>query len=92
MGTQTDYFTEWWDKYQPDTDEDGCVSRLYETYGDDLATVKATPMGRVWTVIEGDGQQFIVSGMHYVNRVGYFITRNEWEHDNIIVPLEGGDQ
>ena len=52
---------------------------FHETFGDDLATVrKAEPAHRVWTLVETDGQLAIIAGMHFVNRLGYFITEVPW--------------
>jgi hypothetical protein len=58
----------------------GC---LYETYGEEyervLAMVKENPK-RVWTILDGEGSALVVSaGWHYVNRLGYLITEEEWE-------------
>lgn len=34
----------------------------------------------LWTVVEGDsGLTYVVAGWHYVNRVGYVLTEEEWE-------------
>jgi hypothetical protein len=55
---------------------DGC---MLETYGEELDYVKTvfqhTPR-RVWTVLDCDGETIVVSGFHYVNRMGYIITEN----------------
>lgn len=55
---------------------------MFETYGEELDYVrmKAQKGNNVWTIIEGDDDSmFIVSGVHLVNRIGYLITREEWE-------------
>ena len=55
---------------------DGC---LFETFGSELAFVHqmvASAPGRVWTVLEADGVLSIESGYHYVNRLGYLVTRH----------------
>ena len=49
----------------------GC---MFETFGHELQFVIAQPLTNIWTLIELDGQQSIVSGAHLVNRLGYFIT------------------
>lgn len=49
----------------------GC---LYETYGRDLAAVRAADPAHIWTVLESDGEMFIASGFHFVNRLGYLLT------------------
>lgn len=58
---------------------DGC---LFETFGEDLAFVRATVASepqRVWTLVESDGVMSIESGYHHVNRLGYLVTRHPAE-------------
>ncbi|MBN8626910.1 MAG: hypothetical protein J0M17_15625 [Planctomycetes bacterium] len=53
-------------------DGPGC---LFETYGDELAFVRAQAPHAVWTFIDGDdGDCYVVSGYHFVNRIGYLIS------------------
>lgn len=53
----------------------GC---LYETYGDELNLVSNTYLydtsRKIWTLVEEDGDTFIISGYQIINRLGYFIT------------------
>lgn len=52
----------------------GC---LFETYGDEFDFVRRSDPQRVWTLIDGDdGDLYVVSGLHRVNRVGYLLSRN----------------
>jgi len=53
-------------------DGPGC---LFETYGDELAFVRAQDTRTIWTFIDGDdGECYVVSGYHHVNRIGYLIS------------------
>lgn len=53
-------------------DGPGC---LFETYGEELDFVRAKDARFVWTLIDGDdGDMYLVSGFHRVNRVGYLIS------------------
>jgi len=45
-----------------------------ETYGDDLELVKTVPASDMWAVVDGDGDQWILTGIHTVNRICYLIT------------------
>ncbi len=59
---------------------------LFETYGNELAFVAgvaASEPDRVWTLVDYDGTLYVTSGMHYVNRLGYFVTK---------VPLNPNDK
>ena len=47
---------------------------MFETFGPELAHVRDTPSDRVWTLVEGDDDTlYVLSGFHFVNRLGYFI-------------------
>jgi hypothetical protein len=53
-------------------DGPGC---LFETYGEELEFVREQDIRFVWTLIDGDdGDMYLVSGFHRVNRVGYLIS------------------
>jgi hypothetical protein len=50
----------------------GC---LFETYGEELAYVLRQDPRTVWTFVDGDdGDQYLVSGFHFVNRIGYLVS------------------
>jgi hypothetical protein len=81
-----------WDaKYQPiknqytQKQEGEFVEDKFETYGDDLEFVRSvyeTDPRKVWTLVEGDdGNLYITSGYHLVNRLNYFITKNPCEFE-----------
>lgn len=53
-------------------DGPGC---LFETYGEELAFVREQDPLTIWTFIDGDdGDCYVVSGYHHVNRIGYLIS------------------
>ena len=45
-----------------------------ETFGEDSLLVRSYDQNHVWTVLDGDRDQWIVSGYHYVNRVCHLLT------------------
>ncbi len=48
---------------------------LFETYGDELEFIKRQDPRKVWTLVDGDdGELYIVSGLHLVNRIGYLLS------------------
>ena len=60
---------------------DGC---LFETYDEELRHVSIVGMKtpkNVWTLLEGDDEDklYISNGFRIVNRMGFFITEEEWE-------------
>ena len=56
----------------------GC---MYETYGEELEYVKAQPNKRRWTIIDEGDELFFIAGYHFVNRLGYLITDEEWSDE-----------
>ena len=63
-------------------DGPGC---LFETYGDEFAFVRRQDPGTVWTLIDGDsGGLWLVSGMHFVNRIGYLLSTTAVPEDPVI--------
>jgi hypothetical protein len=62
----------------------GWSGSMFETFGEELEYVKmkAKSGNNVWTLVEGDDDtMYISNGMRLVNRMGYFITREEWEEE-----------
>lgn len=50
----------------------GC---LFETHGEELEFVTRQDPRKVWTLVDGDdGELYVVSGLHLVNRMGYFVS------------------
>lgn len=59
---------------------------MYETYGEErkyiLEMYNKFPKN-VWTIIDNnEGYTGICAGFHFVNRMGYFITEEEWQDEN----------
>lgn len=53
-------------------DDRGC---LFETYGEELDFVRLQDPRTVWTLIDGeDGDLYVISGCHFVNRIGYLVS------------------
>ena len=49
----------------------GC---LFDTTPAEMRHVQAADPLKVWTLCDCDGELLIQDGLHYVNRMGYFIT------------------
>ncbi len=64
-----------------------------ETFGADLELVKSLPVESVWTVIDGgdDADQWILPGMHTVNRICYLVTEtpHDWCDIQFRIPARG---
>ena len=61
--------------------ENGC---LYETYGEEEQYIYSLDFHKVWTLVDIDGVDYIISGRAYVNRIGYFVTEESWLDTNEI--------
>ncbi len=73
-------------------DEGGC---LFETYGDEFAFVKRYDPSKIWTLVDGDdGDLYVISGLHYVNRVGYLLSRDPIPPNSTVqvhIPMDDHD-
>ena len=54
-----------------------------ETFGSDLLIVQRYDQNYVWTVLEGDKDEWIVSGFRFINRICYLLT--EVPHRGVIL-------
>jgi hypothetical protein len=54
-----------------DKDGDGC---LFETYGEEIEFVRNQDPATVWTWVDSDDGPLLLSGLHYVNRIGYLVS------------------
>ena len=70
-------------------DNAGWNGSMFETFGEELEYVKTVNhlfRNNVWTLVEGDDDtMYISNGMRLVNRMGYFITREEWQGETDVV-------
>ena len=63
-------------------DGPGC---LFETYGEELAFVRSQNSATVWTLLDSDdGNLYLASGYHFVNRIGYLIATTPVPNDVLI--------
>jgi len=73
-------------------DARGC---LFETFGEEFEFVRRYDPSKVWTLVDGDGGDlYLVSGLHYVNRVGYLLSRNPIPENTTVqvrLPIENDD-
>ena len=54
-------------------DRPGC---LFGTFGQEIRFVSQQDPRTIWTLVDGDdGDQYVVSGFHFVNRVGYLVSK-----------------
>ena len=77
---------EWYNHYKPKTNHirnyGSDLIHAYETYGDEQDFIFAQDPKFVWTEVDGDGGSYLIAGIHYVNRVQYYVCENAWDNDN----------
>ena len=85
----SDMSNEQWEKtYLPMVNSITNEGISYETYGDEEDYVRQQDERHVWTEMDGDNGVYIVNGMHYVNRIQYYITNKPWTDDVTITVCE----
>ncbi len=56
----------------PNASWQGC---LFETFGEEAEFVRKQDLASVWTLVDdGEGGECIMSGFHFVNRLGYLLS------------------
>ncbi len=89
-------YEQWEEQYRPVTNHldpdasfhDGDGGLMFETYGQDYDHITDLASNgqanRIWTWVDGEDGTWIVSGLQFVNRIGYLVTEVPWEHDTQI--------
>jgi hypothetical protein len=55
---------------------------LYEGYGKDANYIRSiSDTNTVWTYVEGDEGTYLLSGMYFVNRIGYLVSKERYTED-----------
>ena len=74
-------------------DGPGC---LFEPYGEELELIRHQDPTRVWTFVDGDdGDQYVISRPHFVNRIGYLVSREPIPDNTSIevhIPMDSDDE
>lgn len=65
---------------------------MFETHGDQKDYVASEVEERIWTLISVDDELWIVSGWHFVNRMGYFVTKESFKSDIQVLVGEAGEE
>jgi len=89
-----DTFYEFFHPYRhKDTNNDIWGGLGLEAFGSDFELVKQLPKIHVWTVIDGgnSADQWILTGIHTVNRVCYLVTEvaHNWQEIEFRIPSRG---
>lgn len=75
LALHEDVFYEYFRPYRhPGAQHDVWRGHGLETFGADFELVRREKPDHLWTVADGDGEQWIETGVHFVNRICYLIT------------------
>lgn len=79
-----DTFYEYFKPYRhPNAQHDIWGGHVLETFSPDLELVHSLDPLFVWTVVDCEHDQWIIPGIHYVNRVCYLVTKTP--HNDIAI-------
>ncbi|MCX6165165.1 MAG: hypothetical protein NTU73_09975 [Ignavibacteriae bacterium] len=53
---------------------------FFDTMATEMAVVKMYNPKYIFTLMECEGKTFLSAGIHFVNRLGYFIVGKKWEN------------
>jgi hypothetical protein len=56
-------------------------SKMYETYDEDWEFIKSQDEHNVATLCSMGDDEYLLSGIHWVNRVGYFLLETPWTEE-----------
>ena len=79
----------WVDTFKPIWNDEPNGIMQFETYGDDWEKVKEAHdinHNTIWTEVDGDSGTYIIAGLHWVNRIHYYITAEPWTDEWTEVP------
>ncbi|MBA5775636.1 hypothetical protein H2509_00695 [Stappia sp. F7233] len=76
-------YDHWCEQYRPMAntliDNAPFDGAMFETFGAELDAVRAADPACAWTLIAGDDDTLVIlSGIHFANRLGHFITERPW--------------
>lgn len=59
---------------------------MFETFGEELEYVrefqKENP-NKVWTIVDSEGELYLIAGLHFVNRMGYILSNEDWAEEDL---------
>ena len=88
-------WNDWENKYKPiknpnNGDNDNLWDCMFETFGDDVQTMKDMEIQHeyFWTLVDNNPNSVyldVIPGIHLFNRMGYFVTEIPWEDKDMVV-------
>ena len=73
----------WAEKYKPVKNHfKNSGEYAYDTYGEEVEYIKTVDPKYVWTWVQGDMSDLIITGMAFVNRLSYYVTEVPWTDED----------
>ena len=81
-------FDEWEEKYtalkNPKSDDDeGLSTIMFETYGEELETVRNHEPNKIWTIRDTEYGLLLTAGFGLIDRFGYIISEQSYEEADL---------
>lgn len=91
MNTMTLTLEQFFENFKPTTNpfttHADFDNRLFGIRGKEQETVYQTDPRFIWTLLNTDGEQYLVPGRYFVNREGYFVTTVEYNGSFLEIPV-----
>lgn len=87
-------WNEWEEQYKPINNpnnmDDSFWGKMFDTHGIDIEYLKKyyTSKYNLWTLVDNNSNSIyldIVPGVHWFNRMGYFVTEVPWVSEELVV-------
>jgi|GEM_PF-5346849 len=89
-------FQEFIDQYNPLpnnlVDDAKMEGHLFGNTDQEKDAIRKHPVNRLWTMVRMDGYLLVLSGWHFANREGHFLTEHPCDDENIEVEIFGLQQ
>ena len=81
-------FEKWEEKYtalkNPNSDEDeGLSAIMFETYGEELETVRSHEPNKIWTIRDTEYGLLLFAGFGLVDRFGYILSEQAFNEEDV---------
>jgi len=86
--TEKEFFEKYTPMKNPIDNNAAFNGTMYETFGEEMDFINIQNDKMIWTIIDEEDTMYILAGRHLVNRIGYIITKEEWENDEEIYKFE----
>lgn len=81
-------FEDWFDEYEPIMKDNGETLKDFHpnivNEEERLQSQEAIEKNKIWTLIDSENGLVIINGLHWVNRLDVYITKQSYNEDEVI--------